>query len=138
MLLSWSLVYWMTVKNKLRMRSNLFFTTKNYLFLLFIRISVKTLCSLLGSSINVMWININLICRCIRICYCRKNVFFHLDFYLSVDNAYIPSIINKSWLMQVSPGLEPAWFLEIRRFDMKKINILLYDRRSNIFPNVDD
>ena len=35
--------------------------------------------------------------------------------------------------MQESPGLKPGWFMEIRWFVMKKQNILLYNRRSNIF-----
>ena len=30
------------------------------------------------------------------------------------NNAYIPRVIDKSWLMQESPGLKPDWFGGIR------------------------
>ena len=56
--------------------------------------------------------------------------------YLSSSDACIPWVIDKSWLIQESPGLKPDWFVEIRWFVMKKLNISLYKRRSNIFPQI--
>ena len=53
----------------------------------------------------------------------------------SSNDLYIPWVVDKSWLIQESPGYKPDWFVEIRSFVVKKSDISLYNRHSNIFPH---
>ena len=57
--------------------------------------------------------------------------------YPSSNDAYISWVIDKSWLMQEPPGLKPDWFVEIRWFVMRKLNISLYNIHSNISQHID-
>ena len=42
----------------------------------------------------------------------------------SSNDAHIPRVIDKSWLMQESPGLKPDWFVKRRQF-IRKLKISL-------------
>ena len=54
----------------------------------------------------------------------------------TLSNAKPYQMSIKNWLIQESPGLKPDWFVEIRRFVVKKLNISSYEKRSNIFPHL--
>ena len=52
--------------------------------------------------------------------------------WLSSKDSYIWCVIDRSWLVQESPGLKPDWFYGIRLFSVKNLNILSYNNLSNI------
>ena len=58
--------------------------------------------------------------------------------YPSSSDEYISWVIDKSWLIQESPGLKPEWFVEIRWFLMKKLNISLYKRVQIFFHKLEE
>ena len=49
---------------------------------------------------------------------------------------YMSWVIDKSWLMQESPGLKSDWFMLIRLFSKKKRNFLLKMYFSRFFPQI--
>ena len=52
--------------------------------------------------------------------------------YPSSNDAYIPWVVDKTWLIRESPGLKPDWFVEIRWFEWNKVksNVSLIKVRS--------
>ena len=53
--------------------------------------------------------------------------------YFSLNDAYIPWVTNKSWLMQESSCLKLEWFVEIWWFVVKESNISLYTQVQIFF-----
>ena len=51
-------------------------------------------------------------------------------------NVKILWVIDKSWLIQESPGWEPDWFLEMSLLAKKQVNISLKISLSNILPKI--
>ena len=45
-------------------------------------------------------------------------------------------MIERSWLIQESPGLKPDWFLDIKLFSMKNSSILSYNNLTKILPAI--
>ena len=56
----------------------------------------------------------------------------HLSLQTRHQKIYISWVIDKSWLMQESPGLKPSWFEEIKLFSIKNLNISLNISFSSI------
>ena len=54
----------------------------------------------------------------------------------SSKELYISWVIDKSWLIQESPGLKPDWMEEISLFSIKNSNISLNINLSRIFPHI--
>ena len=50
----------------------------------------------------------------------------------SSKDLYIGCVVDRSWLVQESPGLNLDWFCNIKLFSVKNLNMLSYNALSNI------
>ena len=53
------------------------------------------------------------------------------------QDLHISWVLDKSWLIQESSGLEPGWFEEIKLFSIRNLNISLNISLSNIFLQIE-
>ena len=54
----------------------------------------------------------------------------------SSKDLHISWVIDKSWLIQESPGLKPDWFEEMKLFSIRNLDISLNISLSSIFPQI--